>query len=1590
MKLRQISFKIVSFVMVVTMMFSICATTISAAYWEHDNHVHANEKKTITYVSIGDSMTNGYGNEGYDGMSGIVNYANSSYANQFAAYLAGYTGEIADNQVIFEGSNGIVDHRQLAMSGMRAEDLNWVLGLDYTDEAKIEEMINMYFNFYNFRQSFPQAYNWGPEYNVDISELWYADDSVYFPKAGFSLDGWGFNAGDRKTFEIFFDGGHRYADGAAKILATYFDPTSDAYNYYHSFLETEDAKFQTYVNNAVAGLATNEYYPEYNQNRLYEIIDGWMYEPNGKNAELGRYRYLQIATEFYQESIKDADVISLALGNTNFGTYMLNDILAVVSDNDTKTFAKNYDIEKVYDLLRSKSERADELEEDVRKIIYDCQELIGKMVADLAADEDEKLQAEKTEAIKYIVTYYILSYIVNYEMVLEHILRVNPDVEIIQVALVNAYASSKETTEATIGDLAELIYGPMNAYLAALPTYRKAQGFDIYKDATFYFANSGSVDVLVDEFGNDFYKKDGEYVDYNGPLALTDNSGYVANNKSTVRDRLYKFIVGQNYNGELFAKARDGMTKLGLQFDTKITLKEIAAYDLMTESQKEDYAFDYQAKAVACATYLALEHAIIESGKEPATLSSLSKLSESDAAFLAVFEDFAKKTDGLSKMKKTMTISTLLADLIINDADVSALFCVYARIKVGEGIGGHATASGNDKIANAVINAYYTGHTSEDECIKNMGNVEALTEALYFLVPFVLENYRGIYADVYEQLEEDGYIKIAYDYVDLAIRELELFIVEDYDNIWEYLDLSDDYKDTKDLLKAELEAAVVTLRLARELLDNPVIGYEMWEELDVLYDDLTVHHENIKVLVEEVSVELGKDIRASLYVALQNLGSLIREAGARVEEYLPTLYDNVCKAAAAMFETYGPVVVDMVYKWFLANSDEILYYLGQCGEGMVDYIVANSDVIFGTMAFIAVNYGEDIFYFVLDKAEILFPELTDWFRTYGDDMWDLIVVFTEVVVYLYENGDLTIEGFKAAIKSFDETLYLIKDNFAEVITAIKTSDSSVLEALDEAIFELYSRVDAEFDEEDVLVSIGGNNAVADEDHYANLVADKLGITAALLHNANLRVSDLRALLDASYEVDEYGKAVLAGVDAQAYIDAIVNADAITVEFGVEDFTTFAFAQVVGYLSETLGENFNLSEIIPGFDLELGSQKAYEMNWDIFGDFITEERVNKILAKVEDVLAEQDVPAELVLGNVTIDVVELVEFAAESYLYAVANYVYNYGATIEAIRALNADAPIIVLGAFNPFDGIEIALDDMTINLDVCGDLFARALDVNTLANITDMDNTYYVFIGSVETMVEADGIIGIGEYVFFGEDNTLLFSTEALDASEAGHEYIAAQLLKALNAEVNDTIPCAHEYDDCEDDTCNLCGETRKAPGHKFIYCDDTDCSVCGKENVREAGEHAYDSCTDTTCYKCPFVRVAGAHTFDGCLDTDCNNPGCSYKRIAAHTYAEVCSEKCIVCGATRVSNNHTYGEWQLVEEATRKADGSEKHVCSVCGKVETRPVPFVGLSGGAIAGIISGSTVVAGAGGFAVFWFAVKKKSFADLVGAVKALAGK
>ncbi len=161
----------------------------------------------------------------------------------------------------------------------------------------------------------------------------------------------------------------------------------------------------------------------------------------------------------------------------------------------------------------------------------------------------------------------------------------------------------------------------------------------------------------------------------------------------------------------------------------------------------------------------------------------------------------------------------------------------------------------------------------------------------------------------------------------------------------------------------------------------------------------------------------------------------------------------------------------------------------------------------------------------------------------------------------------------------------------------------------------------------------------------------------------------------------------------------------------------------------------------------------------------------------------------------------------------------------------------------------------------------------------------------------------------------------------------------------------------------------------EFGVKEHKDCSVCGKHFDKDGNE-----ITD--------LRIAKIGTHNVVINGE--------SKFYAHGES-------VTVTANEPAEGKVFKGWQdesgeivsTKKEYTFKVEG-EKTLTAVYedkssgGGEITPPAKKDGLSGGQIAGIVIGSVAVAGIGGFAVLWFAVKKKTFADLIAAIKALFAK
>ena len=234
---------------------------------------------------------------------------------------------------------------------------------------------------------------------------------------------------------------------------------------------------------------------------------------------------------------------------------------------------------------------------------------------------------------------------------------------------------------------------------------------------------------------------------------------------------------------------------------------------------------------------------------------------------------------------------------------------------------------------------------------------------------------------------------------------------------------------------------------------------------------------------------------------------------------------------------------------------------------------------------------------------------------------------------------------------------------------------------------------------------------------------------------------------------------------------------------------------------------------------------------------------------------------------------------------------------------------------------------------------------------------------------------------------------ELIEATEAVHTQ--TELTGAVAAHYFCDV-CDKYFTETKDET-TLEALTGEAPIHT-PNADDGDCttaiscSVCGKittpANVSHTGGTA-------TCEKKAECTVCGKEYGD----PKGHSYSFEWSKDDTHHWHE-CS-----CGDKTDETEHSYGEWTVTKEATTTEKGGKTKSC-ICGHSLTEEIPAKGtqsgnedeensnegnlitepdvdnggLSGGAITGIAIGTVAVASIGGFSLFWFAIKKKSWADL----------
>ena len=202
-------------------------------------------------------------------------------------------------------------------------------------------------------------------------------------------------------------------------------------------------------------------------------VEGYNLDPNYKPTQMEALVALRRAT---QESVRNADLITVDAGMNNFGTYMLNLVRSgKVFDSDLGLISP--EIEKYYD--------------DMRNYVIG---IVSKFMGN--ANFDNSFMQGFIDTLAYAAVGYCL----NTDAIMEHIFDLNPDVEVVLVgaqSMLHGLQVELPGIEGEIpfGDIYDLLVNTCNLYSAVLSPYA-----DKYCFAS--VSENGHVEFLKDEILN--------------------------------------------------------------------------------------------------------------------------------------------------------------------------------------------------------------------------------------------------------------------------------------------------------------------------------------------------------------------------------------------------------------------------------------------------------------------------------------------------------------------------------------------------------------------------------------------------------------------------------------------------------------------------------------------------------------------------------------------------------------------------------------------------------------------------------------------------------------------------------------------------------------------------------------------------------------------------------------------------------------------------------------------------------------------------------------------------------------------------------
>ncbi|MBQ1270026.1 MAG: S-layer homology domain-containing protein [Clostridia bacterium] len=1189
-----------------------------------------------------------------------------------------------------------------------------------------------------------------------------------------------------------------------------------------------------------------------------EPQDGWEDQVNGYTEVYDD----EVLSAFYQEAVAEADVITLGVGNASFGAYMLHRVTDALG-----VFGASLDEDEIVDL-----------EEALSILDFEQKEVILEAYEDLKAEMAAYIPAElaaqyNVDQVCDILAYTAAGYLVNYKGALEQIIKLNPDVDIVLVGLMNTTYGMEVTGEGfdpiPVGDIMDIFFDALNTYAAGLPAVMQAAGE--WEEADFLYAEQPAPKFISQQFAA---LKDAEWTE------VDRLSGEIVRDRNiTAYNDNLRYVIGMALNGG----------ELGENPLEYITLSDVEAFEA---AEPVEWSSGNPDKNMSIAIYLAIEDAVAESCDTlEIPLSGLEKIAG----------DLSGVFSGLMAMEgmteSPSSIRTTLGGYLTSTDELQGMCKIYALFKVGNGMSVHPTPAGHDEIAEAVIAAYDAGVTVQDHLN------EKVLEALEVLKDLAVEAYNTpeVQAEIARLQSEIDRIN---GELQIAAGEAAIELQKELDKA--KTDLNNYLMEVAQQVQAELPGM---LQDAYDNLVNAVMdAVEEYapKAADAVYNYLYNNPAEVIAFVAEYGDDALAFVEEYAEEILMVLGFLAKTFGDEVVEYVMANPEEVLNTMVEWVDEHGENAwaLIMVYCQELGLCDKIADMDDQLRnalddlydqveaiiagkleeidlEGMMGALEALEDAINNEIVKVtaeiekvktAIEALEGQLEALKDELKAKYEELENASEELKAEIEQAIAdieAAIETVEQAIEELENIIEEAKAVIeelqhaaaeigKAIDAVADAIEKGVEDINAAIDAVQDAmedlaeIIPVVEELIEQLNDFVDEVQDiaenvanaAEELIDEIGEvMTAIGDEANkiYLETVAaiEKMnafveGVIAeveAAIIEMNAKVEQAIADFKAAYEAAVTGDY---HVTADSYYVAIADVKAqgyealLAEELGVEN--AVLNAQLAEEMLMNLAMNpawqaeiakadlvsvsLNNTYVIDQVTAVLAGAKPAEINWSLYAG---EEGAAYIEAAIEELKAYL---VENMGENPMLDVPGLLTVLVESYVYDCVSAAFNYHEVVGAIHKINPEAEVVLVGMVNPLDGAVVEVEGTEVPL---GDIYTAIVELSNLhQTVVAMlgENTTFVNVAEAETGLDAIEVINMDNMITVLSQ--MAFYGAQMPTAE-GHEYIKEAI---LNAETVTTCEeCAGEAV-VENEVPATCTE----PGS---YDEVVYCTVCGVELSR-------------------------------------------------------------------------------------------------------------------------------------------------------------